>query len=478
MQTAVVLRRRALERDSQGIRHKVSELDLPGAGPSLVSDRSLIHTFLEGVPFELTGAQREALGRILTDLSQPVPMHRLLQGDVGSGKTVVAVAALLGAVQGGHQGALMAPTAVLAEQHHAVVRSLTAALSVADPDRLGGERPLGISLLTNRTPASERARIRQGLELGTVDLVVGTHALLTEDVRFHSLGVVVIDEQHRFGVEQRAALRDKGRSADAHPDLLVMTATPIPRTAAMVLFGDLDMTVLDESPPGRRPVETVWARTPADDDAAWERVRSEVAAGRRAYVVCPLVEGSTRIEAKSAVAEADRLARQTLAGIPLTLLHGQMSAADREASMASFRRGSHPVMVATTVIEVGVDVPEATVMVIEDARALRHRPTPPAPRPGRPVGRPELVLPPRARVDAGSRRTPERPRVLDRRIRPCRGGPRRARRGNDPGRPPDRPQRSPPGLAAAGSGPARAGPRGGRGRGRGGPISRRPRGAL
>ncbi len=368
LQTAVVLRRRALARDSQGIRHQVSELDLPGDEPRLVPERSLIRTFLEGLPFELTGAQREALDRILTDLSQPLPMHRLLQGDVGSGKTVVAVAALLGAVQGGHQGALMAPTAVLAEQHHAVVRSLTGALSVTDPDRLGGERPLRVSLLTNRTPASQRARIRQGLELGTVDLVVGTHALLTEDVRFRSLGVVVIDEQHRFGVEQRAALRDKGRSADAHPDLLVMTATPIPRTAAMVLFGDLDMTVLDESPPGRRPVETVWARTPADEEEAWRRVRSEVAEGRRAYVVCPLVEGSPRIEARSAVAEAERLARDTLAGIPLTLLHGQMAAADRDAAMASFREGSHPVMVATTVIEVGVDVPEATVMVIEDAQ--------------------------------------------------------------------------------------------------------------
>ena len=232
-------------------------------------------------------------------------------------------------------------------------------------------------LLTSRTTASERTALHQGLRDGQVDLVVGTHALLTDEVRFHSLGVVVIDEQHRFGVEQRAALRDKGRSSvlaeaagpdgGADPDLLVMTATPIPRTAAMVVFGDLDMVVLDELPPGRTPVTTVWARTDLEETEAWERVRDEVAAGRRAYVVCPLVEGSDKVEATSAVAEYERLAAEDLAGLRVGLLHGQMPAADKEAAMAAFRAGELEVLVATTVIEVGVDVPEATVMVVEDA---------------------------------------------------------------------------------------------------------------
>jgi ATP-dependent DNA helicase RecG len=210
--------------------------------------------FLGGLPFELTRAQRRALAVMFADLAGPLPMHRLLQGDVGSGKTVVAVATLLAAVQGGHQGACMVPTEVLAEQHFMGIRALTSGLSLPDEGRLGGERPLSVQLLTSRTPARERARIRAGMVEGSVDLVVGTHALLTEDVQFASLGVVVIDEQHRFGVEQRAALREKGAlSANAQgatPDLLVMTATPIPRTAAMVVFGDLDMTVLDELPPG------------------------------------------------------------------------------------------------------------------------------------------------------------------------------------------------------------------------------------
>ena len=225
-------------------------------------------------------------------------------------------------------------------------------------------------MLTNRTTAAERRRLHQGLADGRVDLVVGTHALLTDDVRFASLGVVVIDEQHRFGVEQRAALRAKGRGAGdqgADPDLLVMTATPIPRTAAMVVFGDLDMTVLDELPPGRSPVATVWARTPLEEAAAWATLRSEVAAGRRAYVVCPLVEGSERVEARSAVEEFERLSTDVLAGLALGLLHGQMPAAEKEATMAAFRRGDVSVLVATTVIEVGVDVTEATVMVVEDA---------------------------------------------------------------------------------------------------------------
>jgi ATP-dependent DNA helicase RecG len=384
LQLALVLRRRALEEGARAIRHAVTVREVTTAlkrdgaqGTLHTGDRTLVQRFLAGLPFELTPGQRRALAHIVAELAGPLPMHRLLQGDVGSGKTVVAVAALLAAVQGGHQGALMVPTAVLAEQHFMAVRSLVDGLAVTDADRLGGERPVAVALLTNRTRAGERARLHQGLEAGQVDIVVGTHALLTDDVRFRSLGVVVIDEQHRFGVEQRAALRDKGRSsvvaeeggesAGADPDLLVMTATPIPRTAAMVLFGDLDLVKIEDLPPGRSPVTTVWARTPLERAEAWSRVRSEVATGHRAFVVCPLVEGSDRVVARSATEERERLAAGELAGLEVGLLHGQMPAADKEEAMASFRAGSTQVLVATTVVEVGVDVPEATVMVVEDA---------------------------------------------------------------------------------------------------------------
>jgi ATP-dependent DNA helicase RecG len=378
LQLALMLRRRALELDARALRHAVSvrEVAAPGTRLPGASGPTLVQRFLASLPFELTAAQRKVLAAIFAELAGPLPMHRLLQGDVGSGKTVVAVAAMLAAVQGGHQGALMAPTGVLAEQHHQAVRGLVDGLVVADPARLGGERPVTVAVLTNRTTAAERRRLRQGLEDGAIDVVVGTHALLTDDVRFHSLGVVVIDEQHRFGVEQRAALREKGRrsvvaGADeqggADPDLLVMTATPIPRTAAMVAFGDLDMVVIDELPPGRTPIETVWVRTQSQEAAAWDTVRREVAAGHRAFVVCPLVEGSERVEARSATEERDRLAGDVLAGLDLGLLHGQMPGPEKEAAMADFRAGRTQVLVATTVVEVGVDVPEATVMVVEDA---------------------------------------------------------------------------------------------------------------
>jgi ATP-dependent DNA helicase RecG len=379
LQLSLVLRRRSLERDARAVRHSVSPLDVTavrgpadaGQGSTAETETSLVREFLLRLPFELTGAQRRALAVIFADLAGPLPMHRLLQGDVGSGKTVVAVASLLASVQGGHQGALMVPTEVLAEQHFSVVSGLLGSLDVADPGHLEGRRPVRVNLLTNRTTARQRAKLHAGLSAGEIDIVVGTHALLTDDVTFASLGVVVIDEQHRFGVEQRAALREKGRSGHdgegADPDLLVMTATPIPRTAAMVVFGDLDMTTLDELPPGRTPITTLWARAPLDELAAWEKVRAEVAAGRRAYVVCPLVEGSDRVVARSAVDEFERLSSEVLPGLALGLLHGQMPAANKEATMAAFRRGEIQVLVATTVIEVGVDVPEATVMVVENA---------------------------------------------------------------------------------------------------------------
>ena len=350
LQVMLVLRKRAVERESKGIRHVV--------------DGELVRRFHERLPFPLTGAQRRAITEIEADLAGPHPMHRLLQGDVGSGKTVVAVSALLAAVQGGYQGAFMAPTEVLAEQHHVGVRALLADLVVPDAEgSLFGERPLRVELLTNRTTAVERTRLHAALQAGEVDILIGTHALLFEDVAFAKLGAVVIDEQHRFGVEQRAALRGKGDD----PDVLVMTATPIPRTAAMTVYGDLDMTVLDELPPGRTPIRTVWARGPLEEAQAWGRVKEEVAAGRQAYVVCPLVEESERVQATSATVEYERLRAEVFPDLRLALLHGQMRPADKEAVMSAFRRGEVDVLVSTTVIEVGVDVPNATVMVIEDA---------------------------------------------------------------------------------------------------------------
>ncbi|MGH9057812.1 MAG: ATP-dependent DNA helicase RecG [Acidimicrobiales bacterium] len=352
LQVILVMRKRAVERASAGLRHEV--------------DGALVARFRDGLPFTLTGAQQVALAEIGRDMAGPQPMHRLLQGDVGSGKTVVAVAAMLTAVQGGHQGALMAPTEVLAEQHHAGVAALLDGLSVPSEQTLLPERPVRVALLTSRTGAAERARLHAGLADGSVDILIGTHALLTESVGFRSLGVVVIDEQHRFGVEQRAALREKG-PGQVVPDVLVMTATPIPRTAAMTVYGDLDTTVLDEMPPGRTPISTRWARGPIEEAAAWEKVRDEARQGRQTYVVCPLVEESERVQARSAAEERDRLASAELTGLRLGLLHGQLGARDKDSVMASFRAGDIDVLVATTVVEVGVDVPNATVMVIEDA---------------------------------------------------------------------------------------------------------------
>ncbi|MCU1491380.1 MAG: box helicase domain protein [Acidimicrobiaceae bacterium] len=399
LQLALVMRKRAAAVGARGIAHLVSPHE---------AERDLVARFVAGLPFPLTAAQESAIGEISADLASPLPMHRLLQGDVGAGKTVVALAALLVAVQGGHQGALMVPTEVLAEQHFVAALGLLGSLTVPDPSRLGGERPVRTELLTSRTPAAERSRLVAALAAGQVDLLVGTHALITEDVRFASLGVVVIDEQHRFGVDQRAALREKGSADEARdPDLLVMTATPIPRTAAMTVYGDLDLSILDELPAGRAPVATRWVRELEDEDTAWAAVRAEVAAGHQAFVVCPLVRASTdgasnsasggeaeeadpaedeaedegslapgsassatgtgRRPGRAAVEEAERLARAELADCRVGLLHGQLPPKEKESVMGAFRRAELDVLVATTVIEVGVDVASATVMVVEDA---------------------------------------------------------------------------------------------------------------
>lgn len=351
VQTLLVLRKRELERERKGVAHVVGG--------------ELVDRFHASLPYPLTGAQQRAIREIGEDLAAPFPMHRLLQGDVGAGKTVVAVSTLLIAVQGGHQGALMAPTEVLAEQHASGVRALVDGITVPDPANLFGDRPLRVELLTNRVTGGDRREVLAGLADGSVDLVIGTHALIQEGVEFASLGAVVVDEQHRFGVEQRAALRDK--SGGAVPDLLVMTATPIPRTAAMTVYGDLDVSVLDELPPGRTPIVTRAATGPDGESEVWDHVRAAVAEGRQAYVVCPLIEESEKVEVASAEATYQRLDGGALAGLRLGLLHGRMHPGDKQLTMELFRRGQLDVLVATTVIEVGVDVPNATVMVVLDA---------------------------------------------------------------------------------------------------------------
>jgi ATP-dependent DNA helicase RecG len=352
VQLGLVLRKRALEATTPGIAHVV--------------DGELVAKFHAALPFPLTGAQQRAIAEIDADLAVDKPMHRLLQGDVGAGKTLVALSALLVAVQGGHQGALMAPTEVLAEQHALGVRRLVEDLTVSDDATLMGERPVRVELLTNRTTAAERKRLLADLRSGAVDIVIGTHALIQEGIEFPSLGVVVIDEQHRFGVEQRAALREKS-AGEAVPDVLVMTATPIPRTAAMTVYGDLDVSVLDELPPGRTPIDTQWARGESEEGPVWNLVRDEVAAGRQAYVVCPLIDESETLEVRSAEQTYEDLTGGALYGLRVGLLHGRMPSAEKEATMAAFRAHELDVLVATTVIEVGVDVPNATVMVILDA---------------------------------------------------------------------------------------------------------------
>ena len=356
VQTVLVMRKRAFEREQRGIRH-----DMSG---------ELVRRFHSALSYELTRAQSRAIAEIEADLAGPHPMHRLLQGDVGAGKTVVAVSALLCAVQGGHQGALMAPTEVLAEQHASGIRALLGGLRVPAPDNLFGERQLSVALLTNRITGQERRDVIAGFADGTIDIAIGTHALIQEGIEFHSLGAVVVDEQHRFGVEQRAALRMKGAGPEDQrvvPDVLVMTATPIPRTAAMTVYGDLDVSVLDELPPGRTPISTHWANGPLMELAAWGDVREAVGAGRQAYVVCPLIEESEKLEVASAQEMYERLVNQDLKGLRIGLLHGRLPSADKEAAMNAFRLRHLDVLVATTVIEVGVDVANATVMVIVDA---------------------------------------------------------------------------------------------------------------
>jgi ATP-dependent DNA helicase RecG len=305
----------------------------------------------ESLPFTLTGAQARALREIYADMQSEHRMNRLLQGDVGSGKTAVAVFAMLLAVEGGTQAVLMAPTEILAEQHARGIRSLLAPLG------------LEVQLLTGRLGAAERRDALEAIASGAAPIVVGTHALIQEAVRYRELGLVVIDEQHRFGVRQRMALLERD---DGRPDVLVMSATPIPRSLAMALYGDLDISVLDEMPPGRTPVKTA-LRAPSARDSVYTFMRERMAAGGQAYVVYPLVEESEKIDLLSATQEYERLRSGPFADLRVGLLHGQLKGTEKDAVMRAFSDGDLDVLVATTVVEVGVDVPNASVMVIEHA---------------------------------------------------------------------------------------------------------------
>ena len=337
-----------------------------GSAPQLALPPSVREGFEISLPFGLTAAQRRAIDEVLRDIGGSVPMSRLLEGDVGSGKTVVAATALLAAVAGGYQGAIMAPTEVLAEQHYRTFCGLFSGgeealwRDVFQPEYLG--KPLRVTLLRGSLKASEKAAAQDSLARGETDIAIGTQALIQGEVSFQRLGLVVVDEQHRFGVEQRAALRQKGAS----PHVLVMTATPIPRTLALTVYGDLDLSVLDEMPPGRPPVKTYRLR-PDQRQQAYDFLRKQVQAGRQAYVICPLVEESEAVAAKAAVQEYERLCTDVFPDLRLGLLHGRMTPGEKDAVMRAFRDGELDVLVSTAVVEVGIDVPNATVMLVEGA---------------------------------------------------------------------------------------------------------------
>jgi ATP-dependent DNA helicase RecG len=328
----------------------------------------LVKNFIASLPFKLTPAQARVLGEILADLARPVPMSRLLQGEVGSGKTVVATAALLAAAANGFQGAFMAPTEILAEQHFDTMRLLLSRLGAeADEGYVRGydgclERPLKVALLIGDIRQGGKRQVQKQVAAGDVDIVIGTHALVQKGVEFHKLGLAVVDEQHRFGVEQRSALREKG----FNPHVLVMTATPIPRTLALTLYGDLDLSVIDELPPGRQAVRTKWLR-PEQRESAYAFIRKQVAAGRQVFILCPLIEESEAVAAQAATVEYERLGREVFPDLRLGLLHGRLASKDKDAVMTAFRGGEMDILVSTPVIEVGIDIPNATVMLIESA---------------------------------------------------------------------------------------------------------------
>ena len=313
-----------------------------------IKEQGIVRKFIDNLPFELTGGQKKAVNEILNDLNSDIPMARLLQGDVGSGKTVVATIMLLAGVENGYQGALMAPTEILAQQHY---NNLQQWLT-----------PMGISvgLFLGSQGKKVREKFRTDLRNGQMNIAVGTHALIQEDVDFNNLGAIVVDEQHRFGVKQRNVLKKKSQN----PQILTMTATPIPRTLALTVHGDLDLTVIDELPKGRKPIKTSLVTS---HRGVYDLIKQEIEAGRQAYVVYPLIEESETLSAKAATIEAERLQNEVFPQFKIGLLHGKLKNDEKEQVMADFKEKKYDILVSTTVVEVGVDVPNATVMLIENA---------------------------------------------------------------------------------------------------------------
>jgi ATP-dependent DNA helicase RecG len=336
-----------------GVLRQKQEWEQQAADPILIEPERL-NEIIAALPYELTAAQRSAVDEVRKDLAAPHPMNRLLQGDVGSGKTVVAAVTMAIVAANGKQPALMAPTSILAEQHLLTLRELL--------PKIAGIPAESIRLLIGATPESEKTEIRAGLADGSIPIVIGTHALLEDPVEFADFSLAVIDEQHRFGVEQRATLRAKGDN----PSLMVMTATPIPRSLALTVYGDLEVSVIDEIPPGRQKIETRVLQ-PIERTRAYSFTRSQIDAGHQAFIIFPLVEESDKIDAKAAVEEHERLQAEEFNGYKLGLLHGRMSAEEKETAMAQFRAGEIDAMVSTSVVEVGVDIPNATVMLVEGA---------------------------------------------------------------------------------------------------------------
>jgi ATP-dependent DNA helicase RecG len=400
LELGVAYRKRRLERTSTGVVH---------------NGEDLVTSFVKALPFELTKGQHVAIDEVSNDMATGRPMNRLLQGDVGSGKTVVALAAALRAIGSGHQATIMAPTEVLAAQHVRTTQALLAPLGIVnvadesasaapkrsaaidgqtdlfgpgtEPDGFqtagggaepafqppGAERPeapaehlpqpIRAAFLASSVTGRTRDAVLSGVADGSVDLVIGTHALVQEGVEFADLSLAVIDEQHRFGVHQRLTLKEKG----AHPDVLIMTATPIPRTLALTYYGDLDVSVLDELPAGRQPIDTRIAQSPAQRRDAYDLVREQIREGRQAFVVCAAIDESNKVAVRAAEAEADRLRIDVFPDLRIELLHGRMRSSEKERTMEAFRAGEADVLIATTVIEVGVDIPNATVMLVENA---------------------------------------------------------------------------------------------------------------
>ena len=330
------IRKQAREKE-QGIRH-------------LMNGR-IVKTILDALPFTLTQGQSQAWNEISADMEKPTPMRRLVQGDVGSGKTVLALLALAKTVENGYQGALLAPTEILAKQHYETF------------SRLLAETGVRVGLLSGKLPVKKHKEILSKIAANEVDIVIGTHALLQDKVQYHELGLVVTDEQHRFGIAQRAELKKRGKKT---PDVLVMTATPIPRTMTLTVYGDLDVSLIEDLPPGRRPVRT-FVRTDERRGLIYDFVKKEIANGRQAYVVCPLIEETEDSDLPSAETVYKELSNGVFHGISCGLVHGKLKAKEKEAAMRSFYEGKTKLLVATTVIEVGVDVPNASIMVVEHA---------------------------------------------------------------------------------------------------------------